>query len=482
MFAKNQEILKDIQKNIGFKYIKFHGLLDDDMMVYSEDSKGNASISFTYIDMILDFLLSINLKPIMQLSFMPQALAKNPERTMFYSNSVISLPKDINKWKFLISSLVNHLRDRYGIKEIKKWPFFLWNEPDSIEELFGFNDKTAFYNFYKSTYKAVKSVDKNLLFGSPSVLHSSIESSSWMMDFMCFCNENNCIPEFLNFHFYPISITSGQDRNAPFKSNLILDQSENALNTSITNIKRIIQENNWNIKERIFMTEWNSTISHRDWLNDTVFKSAYIVKNILENYDQLRSFTYWTVSDLMEELKIPDEVFHGGLGLFTYNGIKKSHYYAFKMLSNLGNTLIGKGDGYFLTKSDRSIEMIFYNYQHFSEIYSKGELFDMTFKNRYTPFSNTTTMLIEMPLNGLENSTYIIKETIINRKFGSAFDIWIENGGLELENEEDVENLKAFSVPKTTKRKVNITENTFTLTVELEPHEVRSVSLYKYKN
>ena len=33
-----QEMLIDLQKNVGFRYIKFHGILSDDMMVVSRRS------------------------------------------------------------------------------------------------------------------------------------------------------------------------------------------------------------------------------------------------------------------------------------------------------------------------------------------------------------------------------------------------------------------------------------------------------------
>lgn len=478
LYANNQEMLKELQKDIGFEYIKFHGLLDDDMMIYSETSDGKVELSFTYVDMIIDFLLSINLRPFMQLSFMPKALAITPDRKMFYNASIISFPNNMEKWVFLINSLVEHLISRYGSEEIEKWPFLLWNEPDTSEILFGFDNRETFFDFYKHTYNAVKKVNPNLVFGTPSLMSSSITSGTWMTDFMKFCKNNDCIPDVYIFHFYPISIKESPDQEAQFRSNLILVNSENALKESILKIKNIFKDNEWETKE-IFLTEWNSTVSHRDWLNDTVFKSAYVTKNILENYDNIESFGYWVLTDFMEELKIAVELFHGGLGLFTYNGIKKSHYYAFKLMSTLGDTLIGKGEGFFLTKSKNGFEFIFYNYQHFSELYASGELFDMTFSNRYTPFLNPTNKLFELPLFGLENTSYIIKETIINREHGSSFDKWIECGALPLDTDEEVQNLKSISVPQIQKRKVTVENNCLTLKVDLKPHEVRGVSIYK---
>jgi xylan 1,4-beta-xylosidase len=89
----------------------------------------------------------------------------------------------------------------------------------------------------------------------------------------------------------------------------------------------------------IFLTEWNNTPSQQDLLNDTCFKSCYIVKNILENYDKLDSFGYWSLTDLMGDAPLPDKMFFGGLGLFTKNGIAKPTFYAMKLMNQLTKKL-----------------------------------------------------------------------------------------------------------------------------------------------
>ena len=58
--------------------------------------------------------------------------------------------------------------------------------------------------------------------------------------------------------------------------------------------------------------------------------------------------------DFIEEAKLPKDLFHGGLGLFTYNKIKKPHYYVLSMLNKLGDSLIANGDGYFITKQNNN--------------------------------------------------------------------------------------------------------------------------------
>lgn len=75
----------------------------------------------------------------------------------------------------------------------------------------------------------------------------------------------------------------------------------------------------------------------------------------------------------------PDQLYFGGLGLFTANGIPKASCYAFTLLRELGDTLLGKGDGWIATKQNDDFIILPYNYRHFSQLYARGERFDMTF-------------------------------------------------------------------------------------------------------
>lgn len=481
LFAQNQELLKEIQKEIGYKYLRFHGLLDDDMMVYTEDEEGKSMISFTYIDMVIDFIKSIGLKPFMQLTYMPKDLALTPEHTMYQLESVISLPKDYEKWEFLIRELVLHLESRYGSEEVETWPFSVWNEPDSPINLFGFKYSSDYYNFYKRTYHTVKRCNKNILFGGPSIMTTTIEEGTWINEFLDYCTRNDCYPEFLNYHFYPNILDQNTQLNKGIiiKPNLVIRYSEDAFKDNIYLVKNNAKINKWDIN-KIYVTEWNLSISHRELLNDTAFKAPYIIKNILENFDQLASFGYWSLTDFIEEVKMSHNLFHGGMGLYTYNGIKKSSYFALTLLSRLGNTLLGKGDGYFITKTESSYQIILYNYVHFSPLYSSGELFDMTFTNRYTPFPDEFNRKFILPLADLTHKSFTITDTILNRRNGSSFDKWIELGALPLETTAETDYLKAISIPKLMKQRLNVKNNYLTISRELEPHEVRLIEIHPH--
>lgn len=474
--AENQIMLRTMQQEVGFEYIIFHGLFDDDMMVYGEDHRGEPELNFGYIDLAFDFLQSIGLRPFVEFSYMPRLLAKTPERLTNSGRSCISLPKDMRKWEILVERFMRHINDRYGIHEVKKWPFTLWNAPDSGESIFGLGSVEDYFEFYKHTYGIVKALNPEAPVSGPSCLTETAEDGSYLPEFLTLCKKHHCLPDSLQYHFYPVRAELPQGENVRTEFHLTYRTSPDALRESLRKVRSNMLQWPGGI-QTLCVSEWNATISHRELLSDTAFQAAYIVKNVLENLEGADCLSYWTLSDSINEVRLTSNLYHGGLGLFTYNGIKKASYHAFRLLSKLGDTLLDSGDGYCITRSEKGWQIMLYNYQHYSKLYADGELFDMTFLSRYTPFANPTRKKFSLTLADLHRGNYLITETILSPEHGSSFDKWVEQGALPLGSKEDFDYLQSASVPKMQKRITFAKEGKIDLSLTLDPHEVRLVEI-----
>lgn len=467
-----QMLIRRIQNEIGFKYIKFNGIFSDNMHVYSEKPNGEPVYSFAFVDKVFDFLMSVNLRPLIQLGFMPEELAKTHKRLFGY---LVSEPSSIEKWCGLVKALVQHLLTRYGAKEVRQWMFCVWDQPDTPESLFGFSDDEKYYRLYQETYRTVKECDPEISVGAPATFYIVKQGfDNWYLGFMKWCRENCCLPDFLNFHYYDTSFTddTGGKEVFGFALEMKLRDTPDGFGDFVTQV----------LSERhaigadalpVYLTEWNNTPSQQDLLNDTCFKSCYIVKGILENYDRLDSFGYWSLTDWMGEAPQPEELYFGGLGLFTANGIPKASYYAFTLLNRLGSTLLGKGEGWFITKEGNSFRILLYNYRHFSSLYAMGERFDMTFTDRYTSFSPDQLFDIHISINDVADTEYVITETTVNRNSGSSFDTWVAMGALELNRKEELDNLSLRSVPAINKYTARAENGTLSLDAMVKLLEVR---------
>jgi xylan 1,4-beta-xylosidase len=123
-----QQHLAYVKKECGFKYIRMHGLFAEDIGVYKEDKNGNPEYNYQHIDVLYDYLLSIGIKPSVELGLMPYDLASGNEY-VFWWKAKNTHPKDYDKWDDLIRNLVVHFTERYGVDEVKTWYFEVWN-PD----------------------------------------------------------------------------------------------------------------------------------------------------------------------------------------------------------------------------------------------------------------------------------------------------------------------------------------------------------------
>ncbi len=485
LYKNIQDMLITQQKEIGFTYIKFHGIFDDALMVYREDSLGNPVFNFNMLDEILDFLLSIGLRPLIQFSFMPKALAKTPEETFFTVPFIMSEPKDNTKWELLVTRFTEHVLYRYGLQEVSQWIFTFWNETLTGFP-FDFKTEDSAFFLYELTAKAVRQVNSRLKFANTSFINSST-STAKIKRFFEYVKEHNCEPDVYLFHFYPISESHSNHfvRNNSAKFMDYIFKNRTVLNSDHEAFGKYLDELNLILPDRkevpLYITEWNLSPSHRELLNDTCFAGAYFIRNILMNYGKAQGFGHWTLTDWIEELPFPAELFHGGVGHFTKNGIKKPAYYAYLFLSKLKDEVISQGEGYFITKEKNkdTYSIILYHYCHFSEIYGKGFNFNFSTTDRYQIFNGAVNKELSFSLSGMADGEYRIMEHIVNRSYGSCFDKWVQMGAAPLITTEETDALKQLSHPLLKIRNYTVINQQLDYEDILEPHEIRLIQLSK---
>ena len=71
--------LRAVHDQTGFRYVRFHAILHDEVGVYNEDEHGEPVYNFAYVDHIYDGLLKNGVRPFVEISFMPKKLAFNPD-------------------------------------------------------------------------------------------------------------------------------------------------------------------------------------------------------------------------------------------------------------------------------------------------------------------------------------------------------------------------------------------------------------------
>ncbi|HRH42234.1 MAG TPA: hypothetical protein PKY82_11465, partial [Pyrinomonadaceae bacterium] len=213
-----QAQFETVRRDCGFEYIRFHGLLQDEMGVYSEDKNGVPKYNFQYVDALYDAILQKGMKPFVEFGFMPEKLASG-NKTIFWWKGNITPPKDYEKWANLIKALVEHWTNRYGENEVANWYFEVWNEPNL--DIFWSGTQTDYFKLFEVSAKAIKSVSKNYRVGGPATA-----GNGWVPETIDFTTKNNVPIDFISTHDYGVK---GIGFDGDGHQKLFLDTSSDAI-------------------------------------------------------------------------------------------------------------------------------------------------------------------------------------------------------------------------------------------------------------
>lgn len=336
-----------VQKEIGFKFIRGHGLFCDDVAIYheyEENGETRVEYNYTYIDRIFDSYLELNIRPFIELGFMPEKLASGTQ-TIFYWKGNTTPPKDYALWTDMVVSLLRHLVSRYG-DEVYGWPIEVWNEPN----LPGFwykADMQEYFKLFKETFTAVKSLDERFKVGGPAIC--GVNDAEWIRKFLEFCQSSGIKPDSVTRHHYTVEFP---EHDGHYDYSKLQDPEERLSNLQST--RDIIDSFEEFCGLPIHITEFSTSYTPEGVIHDTNLNAAYLAQQLSRLGDMNESYSYWTFGDVFEERGVPFAPFYGGFGLVANGCIPKPTFYTFlfyKKLKDFGSECVLRDDTAVIVKN-----------------------------------------------------------------------------------------------------------------------------------
>lgn len=379
------EQLKKVNEDCGFEYVRFHGLFHDDMFPVFEIN-GETVYNWQYIDDLFDRMLNLNVRPFVELGFFPKSIAAENSKTQFWWKGNITPDENsFTKWHNLVKAFTQHCIDRYGIDEVLTWYFEVWNEPN-LDRGFFDGTKSQYFELYKQSVLAIKSIDERLKVGGPSTSNFVPDArfdgeredrrgfeeafstddintlewyGVWIEDFLQYCEEEKIPIDFISCHPYPTDYALDPNTGKGMGLTRFVKSTKNDL----TWLKNTIEKSSFPNAE-IHLTEWNTSPNSRDAMHDFLPPAAYIVKTNLDCIGLTNSLAFWTFTDIFEEQGGGASIFHGGFGMINYQGIVKPSYHAYRMLDRLGDEKLYKNDFLFVSRNsgNKKITALAFNY------------------------------------------------------------------------------------------------------------------------
>jgi len=315
--------LREVKQATDFEYIRFHAIFHDEVGLYNEDADGKPSYNFSYVDQIYDGLLANGVRPFVELSFMPEKLASTPSRQAFWYKPFNSPPKDWDRWGELIEGFARHLFARYGIEEVSRWYFEVWNEPN-IDFWAGQPKQATYFHLYDVTARALKQVSPQLRVGGPATAQAA-----WVDAFIRHCQEQNVPVDFVSTHVY--GNDSAEDVFGT-RENIPRDQM----------VWRAVKKVRGQVKASampglpIIFSEYNASYMNEVDVTDSSFMGPWLANTIRQCDGLVDILAYWAFSDVFEEQGVVKRPFYGGFGLIAVGHIPKAVFNAFELLHQLG--------------------------------------------------------------------------------------------------------------------------------------------------
>ena len=319
--------LRAVKDATGFEYVRFHAIFHDEVGLYDEDNEGKPVYNFSYVDQIYDGLLENGVRPFVEMSFMPKKLASAQIMQSFWYQPIVSPPKDWIKWKDLVSHFAQHLVDRYGIDEVSRWYFEVWNEPN-LDFWAGKPPEDSYYQLYDVAAQALKGVNSRLRVGGPATAQAA-----WVDRFIGHDVKNHIPVDFVSTHVY--ANDSAKD---------VFGTDENLSRTQM--VCRAVQKVHDQVAASsrpdlpLIWSEYNASYKNENAVTDSVFMGAWLADTIRQCDGLTEMMAYWTFSDVFEEQGVIKEPFYGGFGLVAEYGLPKPAFNAFKLLHRLGENRI----------------------------------------------------------------------------------------------------------------------------------------------
>jgi xylan 1,4-beta-xylosidase len=311
--AEFAQALRLAHADLGATQVRAHAILHDDNAVARRRPDGSLQLDFRAVDAIYDQVLGLGLRPVVELSFMPAALARDPQRTVFTYRGIISPPADWAEWRHLVSKMAAHLVERYGAVEVAQWAFEVWNEPNLA--VFWPGSRDDYLRLYAESARAIKAVDPRLRVGGPATA-----AAEWIELLAAHAAAAGVPLDFVTTHTYgnvPVDLRPALARHG-------FDGVD------------------------IWWTEWGVGSTHFGAVHDSVFGAPFVLSGMHSAQGRVDRIAYWVISDHFEELGRPPRLFHNGFGLLTVGNLRKARYWAVHLAAHQGDQILRTeltGDG-----------------------------------------------------------------------------------------------------------------------------------------
>lgn len=470
LLSNMQQHVLYLAEHLGFRYVRMWNVFSVPMMI--TDGKHMGGYQYDRLDIVLDFLVEHHLIPFLDMGVRPNAAAKAEGKAVFFESESVQFTSRA-AWEAMVANFIQHVVKRYGVDVVSEWIFELAYDTVHIPESNCYQDD-AYDNgaTFCYLYRQLKAVSQNIQVGGPGAIIGWRDANT--RDFLQRAKENGCIPDFASAFLFPYE-TAIEDGSIMRRRVTNVDNERE----QIVYFREMVAQSGLDCK--IYISEWNNSLSNRDYLNDSCFRAAYLTEKIEQLWGEVDMLGLWMASDWVSNYyDTGSRIANGGSGLLTKDLIHKPVYYALKFLSSMGDSLIDKGKGYLMTRREQQDYYILcYNFKWYDCSYfvSREDIDDPAVIP--TLFQDSDPLTFKFQLQDLPFDRCVVKKRLVSPKEGMILTEWSKFQYALTLDAPDVQYIRQACFPRMSMERMQAQGHTLSFETVLQPHEVMLIHIYR---
>ena len=474
-----QSHLLYLRDQIGFQYVRVWNVFAKRLMI--TDGQRVRECSFDLLDDVLDFLVNNHISPYLDLGKRPNTINRNESEIVFQEYETIDFANR-RVWEHTVRSFVRHVVKRYGRDEVGGWIFELtWlpsgREADLLyrEEEEGFDYAEAFHFLYQN----IREYAPKAAIGCAG---AAMDYDTWpqrrMLEGLL---ERRCPPDFFSIAVYPYETVTD---SAGCREGWSLARRAKALDweeRQVAQARTMLRELGLG-KCRLYVCEWNCTLSNRNYLNDSCYRSALLMSKVTAIWDQVDMLALCMGSDWVDNHYDTIRVVNGNMGLIGQRNIRKPVFFAMQFLRSLGEFVILHREHCIVTRTNHgSFYILCFNQKALGSQYYEVEEDQPSPSQLDLLYADHEALEMELRLTGLpEDVLYTVKRRSINDHEGSILPEWGRFRYDDQLEDSDVRYLRDTCFPRMSMERLAVRDGTLTVRETLQPNEVSLLHIYRH--
>ena len=461
---------------MGFSYVRFWDLYAPCM--HLDLNVAHEAQNYSRLDIVTDFLVENHLKPYIELGAKPVRILRNTKSAVVDMKRELDFTSDEQMSDFY-AGLARHFVSRYGEDEVNDWYFEIWEQTQiwyENQKKYSYSEMSedhhkVYFNIFNRIAGVIRRIIPKAKVGGGGFVVRIYRREGFSKILSLWKNEPQQ-PDFISITCFPYSL---EKDGKHYYEKRITDMDFVSQNIGLA--RSAMADNGWDEKE-LHVSEYSFSLSNRNVINDSCIKGAFLVSNMISNFDKAELAAHWLFSDIYSDEKDTGTVLFGGCGVLSKDGIPKPSYYAFEFWHKLYDEVILRHENMIVTRGHKgAFRILCHNFKRPNYNYYIAEEDETSIKSLSGILDDREFLKLKMEVSHLEEGTYMIRRNRVNRKCGSVQDKWMALNMEPSLTPKELDYLEKSSISEITLADQNTYGQSLHIEILLEPNEIQFIDI-----